>query len=72
MRKVRAKTLQELMKDPMVYEYNFVIHRDGSKAYVTPLMMARLGKEFDLIIDDKDEFGCIWSSWMISEYLCGS
>jgi hypothetical protein len=69
MRKILTKSLYDILTQYSfdIYECNgFIYHRDYDRM-LTPIMRNRLGTVVDLVIDCRDQYGCVWQSWMIEK-----
>jgi len=69
--KILTKTLNNIIFQNVgdIYEHNGTIYHKKYDRQITSFMVQRLGKEVELVIDSRDEFGCIWQPWMIERIL---
>lgn len=69
LRKIKTKRLEDIIFNNIndVWEYGGnVFHREYT-GVITSFMVQRLGQVVDIVIDNRDEYGCVWQPWMIEK-----
>jgi len=66
---IKTKTLNDIVFTNVndIYEWHGNINHRYFDGVITEFMQTRLGKNVELVIDCRDEFGCKWFPWMIEE-----